>query len=170
MDWIDRRLAERRLAGERLRIVGDGADHLWSNLCGALRQSVITYNERVKREVFESSPISVDVSAEFECSTAEGESMWVQVKPGHPRTTETVKKRKVTIGRDKRKQTISAAYETQENSIDSTPIELSVGVNEAQQACLMHDRHEISAVTGAELILDRILFPDLPRPVTPLPG
>jgi hypothetical protein len=163
MEWIDRRLAERRHAIERLRIIGDGVDHLWSNLCAALRDSINSYNERVKRDVFEYSPPLLDISAEFEYSTFEGESVWIQTKPVHPRSTEPAKKRKVTISRGAAKAAIRAIYEIRDESIDSAPIELELGVNETRQACLMLDRREISATTGAELILDRILFPDLPR-------
>ena len=61
------------------------------------------------------------------------------------------------------KVAIRAVYEIQDQSIDSAPIELRLGVNEGKQACLMFDGREISTAIGAELILDRILFPDLPR-------
>ncbi len=147
MDWVERWAAEERDRQAAETRIKEGVDHLWKNLCYALRASVEASNANLS-----------DRSLEYSGDGLES----VSVKRVNSAVTPALREvSRVEIGLDREKRTIRIAYRGKDQPLHGAPSNLELRLNDRREPAIFLDGREISAEKAAEELLSPLIFPKL---------
>jgi hypothetical protein len=151
MGWIDSGLTERaKLEEERTRIE-KAFDGVWDGLWREITKHIEAYREKGGSESvatgggYEDREVSVPNPGLVVSGIAHGT------------------KRRVTLRQGKDKTSISAEFEVDQKPVKADSLRLDIKVCRFGVVCLMQGDKELTLEQAAILVLDPILFPDLPR-------
>jgi len=142
-EWLKRRLQERYTAEERRRIIDEGMDVLWQNLCAAIGRNLKAYQAATPGEI-------------VEWSGPQPERIWAKVgsrdRSANVMTT-LLRKLEVTFDREK---TVVKFSRSDGGGVVGT---IGIGVNDQNQPSFLDEKGEpIATEQAAETILDAFLF------------
>lgn len=141
-EWLKQRIAERKAAERRERIIEDGMDSLWQNLCAALGRNLKEYEKLTSNEI-------------IEWSGPQPAFIWAKVGGADAGATRAMISERnsleVILNRDRAEVTFKCA---------ESGGTIRIGLNEQEQACFLDaEGNPITVEQAAETILDPFLFP-----------